>query len=180
MKCITYEIKTPIFTIKLSANEGKLIPLKTEVHLSNTRWSKYDREKLWLVYTQIVPVIFEPPCIWKLGLCRIVNTLLVHYKHHLADNANWSNFVPYENQTKQEIPSVIKNTVYDGKELVKPLQIPLCFKALNTSAILFLPTHTRERTKERYRRNVSKFRAGLKNNDVYWISLKFNVSQKVF
>jgi hypothetical protein len=28
-----------------------------------TRWFKYDREKLWLVYTQIVPVIFEPPCI---------------------------------------------------------------------------------------------------------------------
>jgi hypothetical protein len=27
-----------------------------------TRWFKYDRNKLWLVYTQIVPVIFEPPC----------------------------------------------------------------------------------------------------------------------
>jgi hypothetical protein len=29
----------------------------------NTRWFKYDRDKLWLVYTQILPVIFEPPCI---------------------------------------------------------------------------------------------------------------------
>jgi hypothetical protein len=29
-----------------------------------TRWFKYDRDKLWLVYTQIVPVIFEPPCIY--------------------------------------------------------------------------------------------------------------------
>jgi hypothetical protein len=27
-----------------------------------TRWFKYDRDKLWLVYTQSVPVIFEPPC----------------------------------------------------------------------------------------------------------------------
>jgi hypothetical protein len=27
----------------------------------NTRWFKYD--KLWLVYTQSVPVILEPPCI---------------------------------------------------------------------------------------------------------------------
>jgi hypothetical protein len=27
-----------------------------------TRWFEYDRDKLWLVYTQIVPVIFEPPC----------------------------------------------------------------------------------------------------------------------
>jgi hypothetical protein len=33
--------------------------------VSNTRWFKYDRDKLWLVYTQIVPVIFEPPCITK-------------------------------------------------------------------------------------------------------------------
>jgi hypothetical protein len=29
-----------------------------------TRWFKYDRDKLLLVYTQIVPVIFEPPCIF--------------------------------------------------------------------------------------------------------------------
>jgi hypothetical protein len=29
----------------------------------HTRWFKYDRDKLWLVYTQIVPVIFEPPCV---------------------------------------------------------------------------------------------------------------------
>jgi hypothetical protein len=28
----------------------------------NTRWFKYDRDKLWLVYTQIVPAIFKPPC----------------------------------------------------------------------------------------------------------------------
>jgi hypothetical protein len=34
----------------------------------NTRWFKYDRDKLWLVYTQIVPVIFEPPCSNKLIL----------------------------------------------------------------------------------------------------------------
>jgi hypothetical protein len=27
-----------------------------------TRWFKYDRDKLWLIYTQIVLVIFEPPC----------------------------------------------------------------------------------------------------------------------
>jgi hypothetical protein len=36
----------------------------------HTRWFKYDRDKLWLVYTQIVPVIFEPPCINNL-LARI-------------------------------------------------------------------------------------------------------------
>jgi hypothetical protein len=30
-----------------------------------TRWFKYDQDKLWLVYTQIIPVIFEPPCTYK-------------------------------------------------------------------------------------------------------------------
>ena len=36
---------------------------KTNKYSCNyTRWFKYDRDKLWLVYTQIVPVIFEPPC----------------------------------------------------------------------------------------------------------------------
>ena len=32
------------------------------VSLLYTRWFKYDRDKLWLVYTQLVLVIFEPPC----------------------------------------------------------------------------------------------------------------------
>ena len=35
---------------------------RTVGHVESTRWFKYDRDKLWLVYTQIVPVIFEPPC----------------------------------------------------------------------------------------------------------------------
>ena len=32
---------------------------------SSTRWFKYNRDKLWLVYKQSVPVIFEPPCTWS-------------------------------------------------------------------------------------------------------------------
>jgi hypothetical protein len=44
-----------------------------------TRWFKYDREKLWLVYTQIVPVIFEPPCILRIanGCIKIYNECIV-------------------------------------------------------------------------------------------------------
>jgi hypothetical protein len=38
--------------------------INLQLSLVCTRWFKYDRDKLWLVYTQIVPVIFEPPCIW--------------------------------------------------------------------------------------------------------------------
>jgi hypothetical protein len=44
-----------------------LYRLKTSVHtLHYTRWFRYDRDKLWLVYTQIVSVIFEPPCTHQL------------------------------------------------------------------------------------------------------------------
>ena len=35
---------------------------KTSTADEYTRWFKYDRDKLLLVYTQIVPIIFEPPC----------------------------------------------------------------------------------------------------------------------
>ena len=31
----------------------------------STRWFKYDRDWLFIVYTQKVPVIFEPPCIFR-------------------------------------------------------------------------------------------------------------------
>ena len=37
----------------------------------HTRWFKYDRDKLWLVYTQIVPVIFEPPCTTHMYTCTV-------------------------------------------------------------------------------------------------------------
>ena len=37
--------------------------LTTKELFPNTRWFKYDGDWLRLVYTQSVPVIFEPPCI---------------------------------------------------------------------------------------------------------------------
>jgi hypothetical protein len=37
-------------------------PVPSHHSALSTRWLKYDRDKLWLVYTQSVPVIFEPPC----------------------------------------------------------------------------------------------------------------------
>ena len=43
---------------------AKALPTWLFVVCIYTRWFKYDRDKLWLVYTQIVPVIFEPPCIY--------------------------------------------------------------------------------------------------------------------
>jgi hypothetical protein len=60
---------------------------------NNTRWFKYDRDKLWLVYTQIVPVIFEPPCTSTLPLTFFLRGMT------LADRTDWlsqniSNQVP--------------------------------------------------------------------------------------
>jgi hypothetical protein len=45
-----------------------------------TMWFRYDRDKLWLVYTQIVPVIFEPP----LYLNRNMLSNFVKFRFHLA------------------------------------------------------------------------------------------------
>jgi hypothetical protein len=44
----------------------------------STRWFKYDRDKLWLVYTQIVLVIFEPPCTGKPWWCLLGWILQIH------------------------------------------------------------------------------------------------------
>jgi hypothetical protein len=45
-----------------------------------TRWFKYDRDKLRLVYTQIVPVIFEPPCIIFWGSSSSMRSVFVVQK----------------------------------------------------------------------------------------------------
>jgi hypothetical protein len=46
---------------------------------ASTRWFKYDRDKLWLVYTQIIPVIFEPPCkLSPLGMANIFSEIECH------------------------------------------------------------------------------------------------------
>jgi hypothetical protein len=47
-----------IYKYKSTVNDNK--------ERSVTMWFKYDRDKLWLVYTQIVPVIFKPPCTYCL------------------------------------------------------------------------------------------------------------------
>jgi hypothetical protein len=38
--------------------------LRGMISIPTTRWFKYDRDKLWLISTQSVPIIFEPPCIY--------------------------------------------------------------------------------------------------------------------
>jgi hypothetical protein len=48
---------------------------------ARTRWFKYDRDKLWLIYTQIVPVIFEPPCIYCVN---VANLCFVNIHHTLS------------------------------------------------------------------------------------------------
>ena len=44
----------------LASNLGPILSPKLCVF--NARWFKYDRDKLWLVYTQSIQVLFEPLC----------------------------------------------------------------------------------------------------------------------
>jgi hypothetical protein len=68
---------------------------------ASTRWFKYDRDKLWLVYTQSVPVIFEPPCTsvfprQQFHQCSII----IHPPQtHIAKYMSLSNriYKPYKN-----------------------------------------------------------------------------------
>jgi len=48
------KLRTPIYKLQ---NHINAIP-----QINYTRWFKYDRDCNRFVYTQIVPVIFEPPC----------------------------------------------------------------------------------------------------------------------
>ena len=45
----------------------------------NARWFKYDRDCNRLVYTQTVPVVFEPPCIisGKINISKTYNCIIL-------------------------------------------------------------------------------------------------------
>jgi LSD1 subclass zinc finger protein len=58
--------KTEICWVTRGPRWGPGVSTKISLLFSYTRWLKYDRDKLWLVYTQSVPVIFEPPCIFRM------------------------------------------------------------------------------------------------------------------
>ena len=70
--------KGPYKLSLLSNRIKKLVSLHKNIRERNVKYSrnqfillytrcfKYDRDKLWLVYTQSVPIIFEPPCIWNM------------------------------------------------------------------------------------------------------------------
>jgi hypothetical protein len=82
-----------------------------------TRWFKYDRDKLWLVYTQVVPVIFETRCVcvyicgataqrvnWPPHSCGLYVThndilqlvgLLCTRIRHVADNSTSQRIAPH-------------------------------------------------------------------------------------
>jgi len=49
-----------------------------------TRWFKYDRDWCHQIYTQIVPVIFEPPCITRLIPYHEGVLLTSHFSHCIS------------------------------------------------------------------------------------------------
>jgi hypothetical protein len=62
-ECASFEPRTGVSPLPKLRLSDERRPCSIE--WSNTGWFKYDWNKLWLVYIQIVPVISEPPCIWK-------------------------------------------------------------------------------------------------------------------
>jgi hypothetical protein len=72
-RCVRVTTLPPSWCRK-SGKSGALTYWNPLVHLGvsrdtfNTRRFKYDQDKLWLVYKQIVPVIFEPPCTLVINL----------------------------------------------------------------------------------------------------------------
>jgi hypothetical protein len=70
-----------------------------------TRWFKYDRDKLWLVYTQIVPVISEPTCMYN----DMLKTLP-------AQLYNITSLI-YSNNWEMHSKSCIKNTDFQWYSL---------------------------------------------------------------
>jgi hypothetical protein len=57
-----------------------------------TRWFKYDRDNLWLVYTKIVPVIFEPPCTcnYDMQLSLLLSKVSLILKKKSAKHNHWA------------------------------------------------------------------------------------------
>jgi hypothetical protein len=66
--------------------------------ISFTRWFKYDRDKLWLVYTQSVPVIFEPPC--TLTPLSFVSEFMCETPHAVTFRAQDWDHEMYRSQTQ--------------------------------------------------------------------------------
>ena len=60
--CFTFLLGPDSLVSKWGWGTCSPTPWGTGFRAEDTRWFKYDRDKLWLVYTHIVPVIFEPPC----------------------------------------------------------------------------------------------------------------------
>jgi hypothetical protein len=89
-----------------------------------TRWFKYDWDKLWLVYTQIVPVIFEPPCIYN---CIITETLLrvVISSHVCKWILFWPSPAPYPVLCSMAVFLVHVMKAYGGNRGTAPFSLNL-------------------------------------------------------
>jgi hypothetical protein len=93
-----------------------------------TRWFKYDQDKLWLVYTQIVPVIFEPPCIypWKKDKVDSYPDFIYVSAVIGKRNGNWQNSCWHSNKNTNFLFFLRRNSPNWAKAapLVKFLHAP--------------------------------------------------------
>jgi hypothetical protein len=104
---------------------------KTEL---TTRWFKYDRDNLCVNKSQLVPVIFEPPCTI---CCTTVLCLNVTYKWTVVP-MHWGQFTPKCNQLK-----ILKNKIHLNQISIKRQFLPrrehyMVFISTNTTQYFFL------------------------------------------
>jgi hypothetical protein len=86
--CGSMHVRSPTKEVALGS---VFVPVLLFFCFQYTRWFKYDRDKLWLVYTQIVPVIFEPPCISTNALYSSASTCFFSQKDKCAKPGNLIN-----------------------------------------------------------------------------------------
>jgi hypothetical protein len=77
-----------------------------------TRWFKNNQDKLWLVYTQIVPVIFEPPCRRNCIILFIIqgrSKIKVRYKISRQDICMYKYFGFYSHSSSADVKNVLNS-----------------------------------------------------------------------
>ena len=99
LSALPYMLQVPPISFFLIWSPEWHLVRRRECAVISTRWLKYDQDKLWLVYTQIVSVIFEPPCINFLAFSSLLPLLsFTRLPQHSLPNT----FSPYSSLDQRD------------------------------------------------------------------------------
>ena len=112
--CCSETLHVDQFKTATERSKFRIDSARSEVSI-HTKWFKYDREKLWLLYTQIVPVIYEPPYM-LLHQCsehdtNIYTVLLKHIGHNAINKLSRQRDVGADFQTKNRFLGIVCTTI---------------------------------------------------------------------